>query len=291
MQHYIELKNLKKRYRDKCVVDIPELSLEKGRLYGIVGQNGAGKTTLFRMIAKLSYPSEGMISYGQENGLKWGIMIEGPYLDGDLTARESLEWIQILNHQKDPKRISEILEFVGLSETRTLKAKDFSLGMKQRLGLAGALIHNPDVLLLDEPMNGLDPNGIIEMRNIIKTLHNRGITIIIASHILEELNKLATDFIFIRKGRIVEKIEASQMEKKCGRQLEISTDNMEKTQEILEDYFHLKIESEGDIFLVEHDGTEPLTISRELLKNQIALTHFCQRKRTLEEYYLERMEE
>ena len=291
MNQYIEIKNLKKFYKDKCVLEIPELTLDKGGLYGIVGENGAGKTTLFRIIAKLAYPTEGSILYQQKNELKWGIMIEGPYLDSDLTARENLEWIQILNAKKDNKKIQEILEFVGLSETKDKKVKDFSLGMKQRLGLAGALIHNPAVLLLDEPMNGLDPNGIIEMRTIIKKLHKQGITIIIASHILDELDKLATDFIFIKKGKIVQKIDSAALEKKCEKQWEIATDHMEQTKEILEQQFQLKVVSNGNIWLVEHSNIDILTISRELLKNNIAFTHLCLRRKTLEEYYLELMEE
>lgn len=168
MQKYFEINNLKKIYNHNCVLEIPELILEKGKIYGIVGANGAGKTTLFRIIAKLTYPTEGAISYYQDSKLTCGIMIEGPYLDCNLTAEENFKWIQIIHNEDNNKKIIEILELVGLSEARKMKVKDFSLGMKQRLGLATTLVHDPDILLLDEPMNGLDPNGIIEVREIIK---------------------------------------------------------------------------------------------------------------------------
>lgn len=206
----IELRSVKKVYDKKCVLDIEDLKIEYGKILGIVGDNGAGKTTLLRLISRIEYPTEGELDYDDENMII-SALIEKPALDEELTAFDNLKYVNILCGHKDNKRIDELLEIVGLSDDRNMKVKKFSLGMKQRLGLAMVLLPSPHLLVLDEPLNGLDPNGIIEMREIIGRLKKDEVTILISSHILSELSKVADDFIFIKKGKIVRKVSGNEI--------------------------------------------------------------------------------
>ena len=206
----IELRSVKKVYDKKCVLDIEDLKIEYGKILGIVGDNGAGKTTLLRLISRIENPTEGELDYYDENMII-SALIEKPALDEELTAFDNLKYVSILCGYKDNKRIDELLEIVGLSDDRNMKVKKFSLGMKQRLGLAMVLLPSPHLLVLDEPLNGLDPNGIIEMREIIGRLKKDDVTILISSHILSELSKVADDFIFIKKGKIVRKLSGNEI--------------------------------------------------------------------------------
>ena len=206
----IELRSVKKVYDKKCVLDIEDLKIEYGKILGIVGDNGAGKTTLLRLISRIENPTEGELDYDDENMII-SALIEKPALDEELTAFDNLKYVSILCGHKDNKRIDELLEIVGLSDDRNMKVKKFSLGMKQRLGLAMVLLPSPHLLVLDEPLNGLDPNGIIEMREIIGRLKKDDVTILISSHILSELSKVADDFIFIKKGKIVRKLSGNEI--------------------------------------------------------------------------------
>lgn len=205
----IQLDGVSKCYKNKTVLDNCDLNLYNGKIYGFVGPNGAGKTTLFRTILNLTDISKGNIYYNNKTSFKnrdirFGALIEEPYVNGKLTAYQNLKYIELLTGINNEKKIAEVLEIVGLHSVGKKKVKDFSLGMRQRLGIAMAIITEPDVLILDEPMNGLDPEGIIQIRNSLLELNkNKCMTMLISSHILGELDRLVTDYIFLKDGRIL----------------------------------------------------------------------------------------
>ena len=221
MEYVLTTEALTKRYKHFSALNGLSLHVPKGAIYGLVGQNGAGKTTLIRLICGLQKPTEGRYTlYGADSGGKeitkvrrrMGAVVETPSIYLDLTAEENLkEQYQILG-RRDYEGIGPLLELVGLGDTGKKKARDFSLGMRQRLGIAVAMAGEPDFLVLDEPVNGLDPRGIIEIRELILKLNReRGITVLISSHILDELSKLATHYGFVDRGRMVREIAAEEI--------------------------------------------------------------------------------
>jgi ABC-2 type transport system ATP-binding protein len=234
--------NLTKRYGHKAAVDNVSLTINKGDIYGLIGQNGAGKTTLMRMITSLTRPDSGEISlFGQtsEAGLqkaraRMSAIIEVPALYPSLTAEQNLEYYRIQRGIPDKNTIKKALEFVGLTDTGKKKFKNFSLGMKQRLGLALATLNNPDFIILDEPINGLDPMGIVEIRNLIQNLSEKGITILLSSHILTELSQVATKYAFLHDGKLIKNLTHAQLQEECKRALSIMVDDGPKAAAILE---------------------------------------------------------
>ncbi|MBO4319987.1 MAG: ATP-binding cassette domain-containing protein [Treponema sp.] len=216
----LELKNITKVYGRQHALSNVSFSMEKGRIYGFVGENGAGKTTAMRIITGLSNPTSGTVElFGSsdkksiaQNRKKLGCMIEGPVFEPSLDATENLRLYALLYGMKDFSIIPSLLERTGLSNTGNKKLRDFSLGMKQRLGIAASLISSPELLVLDEPVNGLDPLGMISVRKLLLSLQkDDGITIIISSHILAELQELATDYIFISEGKILSCVSAEKV--------------------------------------------------------------------------------
>lgn len=204
--YYLETKNLTKEFRNEKAVDSINLKVRKQSIYGFLGPNGAGKSTTLKMISGLLYPTEGEVLI---EGHKWsrkdlesiGVLIESPAFYGNLTAKENLKVHTTLLNLPD-SRIEEVLEIVDLKNTGKKKAAEFSLGMKQRLGIAIALLNNPKLLILDEPTNGLDPLGIQELRDLIKSLKDKGMTIILSSHILHEVELIAEEIGIIYKGEL-----------------------------------------------------------------------------------------
>ena len=213
MEFVMRTNGLKKQYRKFTALNGLTMNVPKGSIYGFVGRNGAGKTTLIRIITGLQIQNEGDFElYGAKSGTtdiykargRMGAIVETPSIHLDCTAEGNMRSMYRIMGLPIDGRISEILELVGLGDTGSKKAKNFSLGMRQRLGIAMALCSNPDFLILDEPINGLDPQGIIEIRELILKLNKeRNITVLISSHILDELSKLATHYGFIDKGRIL----------------------------------------------------------------------------------------
>lgn len=221
MDYVLTTEALTKQYKHFSALNGLSIHVPKGAIYGLVGQNGAGKTTLIRLICGLQKPTSGSYTlYGVSSGekeiakarRKMGAVVESPSIYLDLTAEENLkEQYQILG-RKGEDGISDLLHLVGLENTGAKKARDFSLGMKQRLGIAVALAGEPDFLILDEPVNGLDPRGIIEIRELILKLNReKGITVLISSHILDELSRLATHYGFVDQGRMVREIAAGEL--------------------------------------------------------------------------------
>lgn len=211
MEKIVTLKNLCKKYGKQCVLDVTEVEFAKGKIYGIIGPNGAGKTTMFKLLAGLIQPTSGDMTFfegrktPQEARKKISFMIENPYLDLGMTAAQNMNMLAIL-YDAEPKNVEKLLKLVGLGKTGKKKVKNFSLGMKQRLGIAMALLKNPEMIILDEPMNGLDPSGIVSIRKLLENLCVKNkITIVISSHILSELELLADVFYLIQNGKIIDK--------------------------------------------------------------------------------------
>lgn len=231
MEYVLQTKDLRKSYKDFNALNGLSMNVPKGSIYGFVGKNGAGKTTLFRQVCGLQEPTAGeYYIYGRSNRDKniiksrrrMGAVVETPSIYREMTAVDNLkEQYRILGLPSFDD-IPELLKLVGLENTGKKKAKNFSLGMRQRLGIAVSLAGSPDFLMLDEPINGLDPEGIIEIRELILKLNREnGITILISSHILDELAKVATHFGFVDKGKIVKEITAAELEHECRRRTRI----------------------------------------------------------------------
>lgn len=215
----LRVNDLNKDYGKAHILDSMSFTVPKGSIYGLVGKNGAGKTTVMRVISGLQEPTSGSVEYGFDHKKlgKVGALVELPSIYSNLTARENLVYQYINLGKKADESIDSILQFVGLGNTGDKKAGKFSLGMRQRLGIAMAMCGDPELLILDEPINGLDPQGIIQIRDLLINLNKeKGITIIISSHILSELSKLATDFGFVEKGKIVKEIKAEALEDAGG---------------------------------------------------------------------------
>ncbi len=235
MEFILETNNLEKKYKDFRALNNTNIHIEKGAIYGLIGKNGAGKTTLIRIICGLQEPTKGSYTiYGVDNSSsnmtnvrkRMGAIIETPSIYGEMTARDNLIEQYKLVGMPSFDGVSELLKLVGLESTGKKKAKNFSLGMKQRLGIAIALANNPDFLILDEPINGLDPQGIIEIRELILKLNKeRRITILISSHYLDELSKIATHYGFLDNGSIIKEISSEELMKKMEHKLILKVSN------------------------------------------------------------------
>jgi len=238
----LKTQNLTKRYGGRPAVDNVSLTVEKGDIFGLIGQNGAGKTTFMRLVTSLTQPDSGELSlFGETEPAKltaararMGSVIEAPALYSNLTAVQNLEYYRIQRGIADKNRVYEVLETVRLTDTGKKKFKNFSLGMKQRLGLAVAILSHPDFLIMDEPTNGLDPTGIIEMRDLIKQLSQEGITMLVSSHILSELAQVANKYAIIHHGRLLKSLTHEQLQEECKQALAITVDDVSKAAVILE---------------------------------------------------------
>ena len=232
MEYALQTVKLSKRYRQFKALNGLTMSVPRGSIYGLVGRNGAGKTTLIRLICGLQEPSGGMyVLYGRKNTdrdirrsrRRMGAVVETPSIYLDMSARDNLKQQYRVLGLPSFEGIDELLELVGLDRAGKKKARHFSLGMKQRLGIAVALAGDPDMLVLDEPINGLDPQGIIEIRELILRLNReRQITVLISSHILDELARLATHYGFIDGGRMVKEISAAELEAACRKSVRLT---------------------------------------------------------------------
>lgn len=282
----IQLKEVCKTYDKKNIIDIKSLNIEAGKIYGIVGKNGAGKTTLFRLLAGLTYPTNGVITY-ETPDMRVGVMIEQPAIDLNMTAWENLTWIAKLYGYEGCREIQDILKLVKLDGYKKLKAQKFSLGMKQRLGIAMCLLANPKLLILDEPMNGLDPEGIIEFRELLLEIHKTGTTILISSHILGELYKLATDYVFIKEGKIIQQTTLLELEKNNISTYEMVTSNNQKAVQILENNFSVSTIMENERICFKVSEEHILEISKMLAYEAVFITRLTEHEFDIEAYYME----
>lgn len=288
---------LTKKYHDFSAVDDANMKIKKGEIYGLVGKNGAGKTTLLKMICGLALPTSGQIElFGEasQSGLnkarmRTGSMIEDPCFFPYLSAARNLEYYRIQRGIPEKNTADEALKIVGLTDTGNKKFKNFSLGMKQRLGLALAIMANPDLLILDEPINGLDPMGIVEFRDIVLKLNKeKNVTVIISSHILSELSQLATTYGFIDKGRFIEQISSKELEEKCRTCLSITAKNPEKAAAVIEKELNCKkfeVLSNNEIRLYEYIDT-PEMVVKALTGSGVILCTISRVGTNLENYFI-----
>ena len=254
----IQTRGLSKRYKDKWAVDHLDLQVEQGDIYGFIGQNGAGKSTTLKLLCGLARPTQGealLFDRPIRDSVarrRVGALIEQPGLYPDLSGRENLcLYAALLGLDSPERQVADTLETVGLSPKEKKPVKHYSMGMKQRLGVGLALLGGPDLLLLDEPINGLDPEGIREMRELLLGLNReRGLTILVSSHILGELSKIATRYGIIQQGRMVEQLTAGELAQKCTDYLHLKADQPQKAAALLERELHLKgweMRPEGEI--------------------------------------------
>lgn len=298
MTYILELKDLTKKYGKKKVVDSVRLSVQKGHIYGLIGPNGAGKTTIMKMIAGLAMEDSGSISlFGSEEHLdesrnRMSFMLEAPFLETSMTAYQNMEYIRYVRGVADKSRINELLAFMGLSDVGKKQVGKFSLGMKQRLGIAMALLPNPELMILDEPVNGLDPEGIVEIRNILKRLaKEKGITILISSHLLAELSELCTDYAIINEGKLIEALSAEELESRCRSYIAIQTDNIHKTTTVLERKLqtqNYKVIENDEIHLFDYVD-DVKVVSKAITDSGQIITKFVLEGETLEAYYLSKV--
>ena len=295
MEYVLETNALCKRYHDFTALDGLNMRIPKGAIYGFVGRNGAGKTTLIRIICGLQEPTSGSFAlYGVKNtdaGInrcrrRMGAVVETPSIYLDMTAEENIHQQYLVLGVPSMDGVEELLNLVGLENTGKKKAKNFSLGMRQRLGIAVALAGNPDFLVLDEPINGLDPQGIIEMRELILKLNREhGITVLISSHILDELSRLATHYGFIDGGCMVKEMSAEELEMRCRKcvRAEVSTasilarvlDNMGVSYRVVD---NSKVDIYSDITITK--------LSKALDQEKCTLYSMKERDESLESFYM-----
>ncbi len=217
----ITVKDITKVFKKKVVLLDVDLTIEKGEIYGLIGNNGAGKTTLLRILCNLLQPTGGSIEFNDGafgSKIKIGSLIEHPALYFDMSAYQNIKAKALaLGVKYSKQEIFDLLDMVGLSDTGKKSVHAFSMGMKQRLGIALALVGKPDLLILDEPINGLDPQGILEVRNLLEKIHSEhGVTMVISSHILDELAKTATRFCVINNGKLIKNCTKQQFMEECG---------------------------------------------------------------------------
>lgn len=295
-EYILKTNRLSKKYKDDFVIENLNITIKKGEIYGFIGQNGAGKSTTLRLVTGLIFPTSGSIElFGNDNPQKlteaqkrMGAIIENPALFLNMSAYENLEAHRLQKGIPGKDCINKTLKLVGLTDTGRKKARNFSLGMKQRLGLAIALLSDPEFIILDEPTNGLDPMGIVELRELIKKLNReQGLTVLISSHILSELHQLATRFGIIHKGKLVEELSAIELDEKCRQHLQFKVDDPTKGATVLE------TDLAATDFEVLPDGTMKLyqylddvrTVSRALTNNGLVIEHLSQNGDNLESYF------
>ena len=293
----VDVKNLTKQYGTQKALDGVSFQIKKGSIVGLIGPNGAGKTTIMKIMGGLAFPTSGELEmYGStdEKGLnharsRMSFMIEIPYEKEKMTARENLEKQRLQKGIPDKKRIDEVLEIVNLQDTGKKIVKNFSLGMRQRLGLANALLGKPEFMVLDEPINGLDPEGIVEIRELFRKLNKEEeITMVISSHILSELSLLCTDYIFINHGQIKGVFTAEELRQACSEYYHIDTDNNEKASSILTRECGIeRVEVLEDGSLRIFDKLDEIkNISKTLYENGIIPVELSRNEVNLEDYYM-----
>ena len=295
MEYILKTNNLEKRYKDFTALNGLTMSVPKGSIYGFVGKNGAGKTTLIRLICGMQKPGGGDFElYGVKNTSskisasrrRMGAVVETPSIYLDMTAEDNLKQQYDVLGMPAYKGIDELLKLVGLTDTGKKMAKNFSLGMRQRLGIAVALCGDPDFLVLDEPINGLDPQGIIEIRELILKLNReRKITVLISSHILDELSKLATHYGFIDHGRIVRQMSAEELESACRKCIRLTVTDVKALAMVLDDMgieYKVTDDHNADVY------ASPVLseIVRKLDKHGCDLITATERDESLESYYI-----
>ena len=293
----LETRNLTKKYKNQYALNDVSITLKKNHIYGFIGENGAGKSTLMKILAGLIFPTSGDMTFMGETDSSAieqkrksvGTMIEGPYMYPGYSVRQNVELQRLLVGNPDESATDRVIELVGLSDSSKKKARKLSMGMKQRLGIAMAMVGNPRFLILDEPINGLDPKNIVTLRSMLKKINqDSDCTIFVSSHILSELYLLATDFIFIHKGSIIETLTHEQLENKCSQYILVRNNNIPETVTILEKYFpgiNYKVETDDTVKI--YGRSKIMTeLSEHLMQAGITVSELTEKEMSLEEYFI-----
>lgn len=296
MESIIKVTGLTKVYKDQKAVNKINLDIKKGEIYGLVGKNGAGKSTILKMLTGLTNKTEGTIElFGNETTWykerhRMGSIIENPELIPALSGRENLEYFRIQRGIVDKSVVSDALESVGLQSVGKKKFKNYSVGMKQRLALALTLMSNPEVLILDEPTSGIDPEGIVEIRKLLKSLsEDKGVTIIISSHILSEIANLVTRVGIIDRGEIIEELNLSDIYQRSSEFIMLDTSDNARALAIIEGNFEMKrIEVNGKNQIIIYDNFEAMEdVIKMLVMENIGIREIRREHKSLEDYFLE----
>lgn len=291
----LKTNNLTKKYKDFTALNNVDITINKGDIYGLIGRNGAGKTTLMKVITTLTNKTSGeyYLFNKDENDLtetkrRIGCLIENPAFFDNMTAYQNLKYYCLQKGIVDYSQIDKVLELVKLQESKRKKVKTFSLGMKQRLGIAFAMLDNPDFVILDEPINGLDPIGISELRETLKKLNEESnITMLISSHILSELYLLANKFCFIEKGKIIKEITKEELDIECSKSIVIKTTNVKETCLVLEKKLkttNYKVIDKNEIRLYDYLDNSG-RVNKILSQNDIDVISIYESGISLEEYF------
>lgn len=297
MENVLITRGLTKTYNGRNVVNGVNMTIERGDIYGFIGKNGAGKTTLMKMICGHIRTSAGDFTLFDSENLgegrkKIGCVIEQPALFPNMTARENLIYYSKMQGCENTTDIDRILKLVGLTDVGKKKTKKFSLGMKQRLSIAVALLGDPEFLVLDEPINGLDPAGICEVRELLLKLHDeKGITILISSHILGELEKIATKYGIINEGTLVEEFSAQDLKNRSSRFLRIIVNDSQKACQILEakcNIHQYQVMEDGSV-CIQEQLEQAGNINMELVKNDVMVSYLAVEGQDMEMYFVSRM--
>ena len=300
-ENIVDVKNMTKQYGRQLALDDVSFGIKKGSIVGLIGPNGAGKSTIMKIMGGLVFPTSGsleMFGESSEKGLnhsrsRTSFMIETPYAKADMSARENLEKQRRQKGIPDKGRIDEVLKIVKLEDTGKKEVKKFSLGMKQRLGIANALLGKPELMVLDEPINGLDPEGIVEIRELLRNLNKEEkVTIIISSHILSELSQLCTDYIFINHGKITDTLTAEELSQECSEFYHIDTDNNELASSILTKECGInKLEVLEDGSMRIYEGFDDMRrISKALYEGGVIPIQLARNEVNLEDYYMKKVQ-
>lgn len=295
MSELLTTRKLSKRYGNKYALQDADVHVRRGEIYGLIGRNGAGKTTLLKLINSQINATSGEILMGGQRmrfgrpGIKIGALVESPGLYLDYNAYDNLRFKSMVMGVNKPALIKELLQIVELQDTGKKKAKQFSLGMKQRLAIALALVGEPELLILDEPINGMDPQGIRDIREMLVRLNREhGVTIMISSHILDELAKFATSYGIIKDGKVLREFTRRQLEEENRSGIEIETRNPEQVMSVLQEAFGIqqfKMLAE-DRLLVMQGINEYRQISRLLFDRGVYVDQLFVRHESLEDYFM-----
>ena len=291
----LKTKALTKRYKKFTALDSADLTVYKGDIYGLIGRNGAGKTTLMKTITGLTDKTSGDYEIFGKTGAaaererrRIGCLIENPSFFGSMTAYRNLKYYCLQKGITDLSKIDEVLSLVNLTEARDRKFKQFSLGMKQRLGIAIAMLDDPDLVVLDEPINGLDPIGISELRDTFHMLNReRGVTFMISSHILSELYAVANRFIFIDSGHVLKELTKEELDLECSRCLVVKTADTKAAVTVIEDKLHIsdyKVIDSGEIRVYDQSA-RPDELNRVLIKADVPVSGISEAGISLEDYF------
>lgn len=297
MSYVLQTSNLTKKYKKQIALNNVNINIKKGDIYGLIGKNGAGKTTLMKIVCGLIHSTHGEIKLFESTDLnkqrkRIGCVIEQPVIYPLMTAREILTYYNKLLGISDYSNIDDLLDLVGLENAGNKKTKNFSLGMKQRLSIAISLIGNPDFLILDEPINGLDPSGILEIRELLLKLnYERDITILISSHILGELTKVTTKYGIIKDGNLIDEFESKDLEIRCKRYISLKVDDIDKATYIIKNNIKstdYKVFNENRIHIYDYLD-KPEEVNKELVKNGVLVSHIALEGDDIEDYFIRKM--